>query len=565
MRPGRLDAACGALLAVAAASAAATRIAANDLWWHLKAGEWIVSHGAVPRADDFSFTSAGTPWVDHAWLWQVIAWELHDRLGIPGLAILKLSCAGIVAALGFAALRRREVAALPSALVVLVALAGARFRLTDRPEVASLALLSIFAFVVLISGLTPARRAIAAAAVCCLWANVHAGVLLGPALAGATALGSLMEGTRAMRDRRPGAATVLARARGEALAAAASAAGMLLNPYGFRILLVPLKLGAALADPRLVNPEWLSPAAATFPLFFAILAAVIGWLAFRILRRHDAAAWRSMLLVGGMGTLAISGSRHIGFFFAALPFAVALARDPADRAPSGARAALLSPLLAVAAAVAFPLIPSAITASPGFGVDGAQFPAAETDFVAARLPAPRRMYNDVGHGGYLIWRLYPADRVFIDGRNEVHAALLGEIARALDDGRAWSDLLDRHDVRAALVRYRDERIAVAGQPAEMARSFAALHFPRSRWALVFWGDSAMVFVKRGAGADALIASEEYQFAHPEDTAYQIERCRGGDRALLDGILADLRRRVAAPPRSERAERLLAEFGALGGH
>jgi len=562
VRAGRPDAACGAALAVAAASAAATRVAANDLWWHLRAGEWIVSHAAVPRADAFSFTSAGTPWVDHGWLWQVVAWLMHDHLGLAGLAILKLSSAALVAALSFAALRRRGVAPLPSVVVVLVCLAGARFRLTDRPEAASLALFAIFAFVVLIADLTPARRALAAAAVSCLWASVHAGVLLAPAIAGAASLGSFMEGTRARRAGRPGAAPALARARGEGLAAAAAAAGALVNPYGLRIFLVPWKLGAALADPRLVNPEWLPPSMATFPLFHTVMAACIVWFAVRILRRHEASAWRSMLLVAGMGTLALSGARHIGFFFAALPFALALARDAADRPPAGPRGAVLATVLAAGAAVAFPLAPSPLAAPPGFGVDESRFPVAESDYVASRLRAPRRLYNDVGQGGYLIWRLYPEDRVFIDGRNEVHAALLGEIAEALDDGRGWASLLDRHDVRGAVVGYREQRIEVAGRPVEMARSFAALHFPRSKWALVFWGDAAMVFLRRGGEIDALISSDEYRFVHPEDAAYQLERCRHGDQALLAGVLGDLRRRVAASPRSARAEDLLKTFGEI---
>ena len=52
----------------AAASAAATQVRANDLWWHLKTGAWIVEHDAIPRVDPFSLTNAETPWVDHGWL-----------------------------------------------------------------------------------------------------------------------------------------------------------------------------------------------------------------------------------------------------------------------------------------------------------------------------------------------------------------------------------------------------------------------------------------------------------------------------------------------------------------
>jgi hypothetical protein len=201
--------------------------------------------------------------------------------------------------------------------------------------------------------------------------------------------------------------------------------------------------------------------------------------------------------------------------------------------------------------------PRAGVSSAGTGVEADRFPVEETDWVEAHLAAPRRMYNDVAHGGYLIWRLYPGDQVFIDGRNEVHAALLREIAASLDDGRAWGALLERHGLQAAMLRYREERIGVRGSLQE-ARSFSALHFPKSSWALVHWGDTAMVFVRRGGAADALIAGNEYRSLNPEDWEYQLARCVRGDADLQAGILEELGRRLGEGP-SKRARRLLDTF------
>jgi hypothetical protein len=186
----------------------------------------------------------------------------------------------------------------------------------------------------------------------------------------------------------------------------------------------------------------------------------------------------------------------------------------------------------------------------------------EVDYVEQSLETPRRLYNDVAHGGYLIWRLYPEDRVFIDGRNEVHVDLLKETAESISDGRAWQAFLDRHRIQAALVRYREGRIPVTGASEGEARTFAPLHFPRSRWALVHWGDTAMVFLRRGGTHQERILRDEYPAADPEDWEYQLERSRQGDRALMERVLSDLRRRVAARPPSRRARELLARFSAL---
>jgi len=39
-----------------------------DLWWHLQAGQDIVTSRAIPQVDIYSFTKAGSEWVTHEWL-----------------------------------------------------------------------------------------------------------------------------------------------------------------------------------------------------------------------------------------------------------------------------------------------------------------------------------------------------------------------------------------------------------------------------------------------------------------------------------------------------------------
>jgi len=45
-----------------------------DTWWHLASGREMARTCRIPRADPFSFTSRGAPWMDHEWLWQLGAY-----------------------------------------------------------------------------------------------------------------------------------------------------------------------------------------------------------------------------------------------------------------------------------------------------------------------------------------------------------------------------------------------------------------------------------------------------------------------------------------------------------
>ncbi len=577
MKPAGSRAAEGAALLLAAGAAAATQIRSYDLGWHLKTGEWIVRNGAVPRADMLSFTSEGVPWLDHGWLWQVAAWWLHSTGGFGALSLLKILSAAAVTLAGYLILRRGGWGPHSTALLLLLVLAGARFRIADRPETAALALLAVFLYIAVSPRLRLPRRVLLTVLLCAVWANVHASVLLAPVLAAVLAAGSLLAGLRARQRGLPDSRSLLHRSRIEVIVAVCAVAGALVNPYGHRLAGVPFHLGEVLADPRLLNPEWLGPAPGTFPLFYAMLVASLVLAAVRIIRFADPSAWRALLLAGATGALALSSARHIGLFFTSLPFAAALMGRPGwwgrgGAPPSNRRNRFprrfwppgWAPAWGLAGAILFALFTDGHGGVPGFGIQAGRFPEREADYIAENLAAPRRLYNDVAHGGYLAWRFFPEDRIFIDGRNEVHAGLLRSLSASLDDGRAWQSLLESHRVRAAILRYRDERIRVAGAPPGESRSFAALHFPKTSWALVHWGDAAMIFVKRDSGSERLIERDEYRFIHPEDWEHLLARCRRGDTELRDGILEELRRRHEEGPPSAKAETLRRRFGALGG-
>lgn len=58
-------------------------IAPNDFWWHVRSGQLILQNRAIPVIDLFTFTQPGAPWINQAWLMQVVLALLMQWGGVP--------------------------------------------------------------------------------------------------------------------------------------------------------------------------------------------------------------------------------------------------------------------------------------------------------------------------------------------------------------------------------------------------------------------------------------------------------------------------------------------------
>lgn len=70
---------------------ASKRIEDYDIWYHLRTGEYIIKHWSIPHKDLFSHTAQGHPWITHEWLSQVIFHLFYHNLGLLSLIFLKAS------------------------------------------------------------------------------------------------------------------------------------------------------------------------------------------------------------------------------------------------------------------------------------------------------------------------------------------------------------------------------------------------------------------------------------------------------------------------------------------
>ncbi|HZE89125.1 MAG TPA: hypothetical protein VE404_06230, partial [Verrucomicrobiae bacterium] len=179
------------LLLVAALSF--TPVSNNDVWLHLRTGGLILERGAVPRAEEYTYTRAGEAIVDHEWLSQVVFASVHAIAGLDGLTLLKgLLLAATLAVVSIASFESSGSPAPAAAAAALATLGTALLiasHLFIRPHLFTLLLAAVFTWALPRLAASPTDRerwrwVAALAGLQVLWVNLHGGFVVGILLAG---------------------------------------------------------------------------------------------------------------------------------------------------------------------------------------------------------------------------------------------------------------------------------------------------------------------------------------------------------------------------------------------
>jgi hypothetical protein len=210
----------------------------TDIWWHLRAGEWILHNGRVPDLDPFSFGSADQRWIDLHWLFQIIMAVCYRAAGVAGLLLLTSA----VASTTFVTAAGARPAGAPWPVVLLAMLPGlllASNRFDPRPEMFTLLFLAAFLTVLAHVERRP-RVAWLLPVIQFFWVNMHGLFIFGPIVLAVWWLSWL--GLRGWRRWRGETAAQPAGTRQLAAASLAVLVCCLANPYGLEGVLLPWQL-----------------------------------------------------------------------------------------------------------------------------------------------------------------------------------------------------------------------------------------------------------------------------------------------------------------------------------
>lgn len=417
----------------------------GDVYWHLKTGEWIVANRAFPFDDPFSFTATKV-WILQEWGFQVVAF-LISRIS---LELLTWICVVVVfgtIALIYRVCRNHSSAA--SAFLVTALTAGVFADMLDvRPHV-----MGLLFFAIAVCWLDRERRSGRGVphwmpVLFLIWANFHSSFTAGLILLAVETGASFLQ---ALKEREPGAFRRFWRDAAVTLAAALAAC---VNPNGFMLYEFPLRTVSHGGMTSMIA-EWLSPdfrsLSGAFTAFL-ILTALWG-----LARRDKPASTRDLLRVS-VFLLAALSARRLGPFFAmaGAPIIASWLGPWFDGLLRSKRLAwTLGLITAVAVIGGVTYRISEMDGRTAFEhiTTTEAFPDAACDFIEAYDP-PGPMFNELNYGGYLIWRLWPEYRVFIDNRNDIfYDGAFEEFTDAVvvGGGSPWRRVFERYGIRLVVI------------------------------------------------------------------------------------------------------------------
>jgi hypothetical protein len=443
---------CALLLALCAGrSGFEALLADGDTGWHIRTGQMVLHNGAAPSVDPFSFSRAGQPWFAWEWLSDALFAMIYAWRGMGGVAAFAAAVLCGAAVVLFAWLLRRESGIWVAAAVTLASVSASTIHYLARPHIFSILLYTVSLWLIDEDRRHPSWRVWLLVPLSAVWVNLHGGFVSLPLV-----LGLL---------------TVVA--RGEHRWPAVKRYGILgllclvatlVNPYGWRLDVHVV---------RFLNASWILDYVQEFQspnirsesmVMFAILLLAGTALVSRAFHRRQYFEGALTLL---WGFAAMRSARHIPFYaISAAPLLaseLSLAwREISQRSAAGAmqrvfwdlgqelgRSRRVSLWLAFAGA-------GVLAAAPvGIGFPDHKFPVQAVEqnrkWLTPAGAMPRLLTSDAW-ADYIIFRLYPKQRVFFDGRSDFYGPELESDYLALNEAAFnWREVLNRYAFQAALL------------------------------------------------------------------------------------------------------------------
>ncbi len=465
----------------------------QDIGRHLKSGQIIWENGAVYHTNLFSFTLPDQPFIDHHWFSEVVFYLLGQQIGLGGLIIFKGLVFGAMFAVVWLASRIRGtlwsfLGTLPLAVPVLIT------RTDLRPEMFSYLFFALFIWACMEAKYRNRYWLLyALPLVQVLWTNMHIYFAMGPLTICLLWLDQYTTHGWSKRLTWITASTLVATLFNPNFIKGALTPFTILKDYGYSIVENQNIFFLKDYGIQLGPIAWFE--------FSLVCLCIIGFL---VVKKQGI---KTLLFEFGLMTvcavLALKMIRNFGLYAIAFVVIGSVLLPLVIRLTTSRRSEKTWTLALVALLILFVVnIPTNraygwIASSYRFGTTIPTGGQAALQFIEDNhIAGP--VFNNFDVGSFLIWKHYPQEKVFVDGRPEAYSKDFFEtIYKPMqEDASTWEQLSTSYNINYIFFDYHDIT--------PWAQTFLNRMVSDPQWPIIYLDESTVVMIKNTPANRALI-------------------------------------------------------------
>jgi hypothetical protein len=466
-----------------------------DFWWHLATGKYIAENKSLPQSDPFSYTTDDTSSdrksiiLKGYWLAQIIFYEVFSLWDVKGIIIIRSLLMLLFLFFVFLNIKKRTSSDLISLIFVTIVFLVAVPYGADRPQLFTFLIFALIYYLLEDFRTNRSKKVFLIPLFVILLSNMHPGYIVCLLLVSLYLFAHIFH-YFVKRDEDTGFFKIVMILWILTVFSAA------LNPTGLSVFKELFSIEKHTESVIEFMPTFylfskkLTPVSYPYILFL-ILPLLMLWDFKKIEPRH-------ILLLIVFAAMSLFSIRYVIFYMCiAAPILARITINLGEKKIFTKLSRVLReknnfiyvvPCL-IGIFLVFYSLPA--LARYEFKADTASsVPQGAADFLC-RLKIKGNMFNDYGFGGYLIWRLHPDKKVFIDGRllePDVYDEYRMVISTKKDQSQSWEDIIRKYNISYIIM----PPLSYHGQIYPVVEKL----FDSNEWVLIYCDPLSLIFLSR---------------------------------------------------------------------
>ncbi|NLE01579.1 MAG: hypothetical protein GX640_17075 [Fibrobacter sp.] len=476
----------------------------SDIWWHLASAREMIAQKSFLTKDPFSFTITSPHWINLHWLFQLMCYGVFTVAGAKGLILLKCSFISIICILSTQFKQKQRFFLLPPLLCAILFFES-RYLILIRPVLITLLCMTIFIILFEKYRSTGNKKYLLwLFPVQIIWTNSQGLFAISIGIATSYLIESVVSYFSVKRQQRlqsiPNAPQPLVLL----LITIALAAVTVVNPYGIKSFLYPLKLFLRII-PSAHNIYSIN-ISENIPFFeylksnsrlgySTLIATSITFFSFALNAKNLRIAHVLQTLL--FAALAFMAERNVLLYFLIVVSVISnnvasyLQNQFQEKALPAKIARYKSAFILIFIFIfsfhIFTLSREISIYPSNSSISPFRFPDKAVDYIKQHN-LTGNIFNDIRYGGYLMWRI-PGKQVFIDGRLIIRTPqFFAEFLSIYDHPELFSGVAEKFRITTVLLPS-----AIFYRSIKLARWL----YNSPEWDLAFTDGSSVLFTKRG--------------------------------------------------------------------